>query len=91
MFGPIEGVSFTLPSLLESTNYFYWKTRTEIFIKTLNTTTWKVVQKGWKSPTKVSTSFGEVELKLIYNWTYEECCLDNDNTKTLNTIFYCSS
>jgi hypothetical protein len=60
----------------------------KIFIKTLDTAVWKAVQKECKPPTKTSTtSFGEVELKSIDDWTNEDCHLDNVNTKVLNTIF----
>jgi hypothetical protein len=87
--GPIKKkVPVTRPPLLKSTNYAYRKTRIKIFIKTLDTTAWKAVQKESKPPTKTSTTnFGELELKSIDDWTDEDCRLDNVNTKVLNAIF----
>jgi hypothetical protein len=47
MSGSIEeGASVTRLPLLKNTNYFYWKTRIEILIKTLDTGGWKAVLKG---------------------------------------------
>jgi hypothetical protein len=37
----------------------------EIFIKILNSATWKVLQKVWKPPVKAGTNFGKGELKEI--------------------------
>jgi hypothetical protein len=88
MSGLVEkGTYISRIPLLKSTNYVYWKTRMEIFIKTLDAIACKAILKGWKPPTKVGTSSGEGELKEIDYWTDIKCRLNNVNAKVLNTIF----
>jgi hypothetical protein len=71
-------------SLLKSTKYAYSKTRIVIFIETLDITTWKTVQKGWKHPMKVGWKCpSEINAKVA---TIVEC--RDASTMSLDELMY---
>jgi len=45
-----EGGFVNRPPLLDDSNYDYWKSRMSVFLKSIDTKTWKSVLKGWEHP-----------------------------------------
>ena len=39
-----------IPPLLDGTNYDYWKSRMNTFLKSIHNKIWKAVLKGWEHP-----------------------------------------
>ena len=76
------------PSILDGSNYDYWKPRIISFLKSLHNRAWKVVLKGWKHPIKLGEN-GEPtsELKPEKYWSKEEDEIALGNSKALNAIF----
>ncbi|GAA0160599.1 hypothetical protein LIER_17118 [Lithospermum erythrorhizon] len=70
MEGFREGGSTTRPLVLDGTNYAYWKANMTVFLKSMDTKTWKVVRAGWTAPTV--TNEGVVTTKPEDDWTVEE-------------------
>ncbi|KAA0035001.1 gag-proteinase polyprotein [Cucumis melo var. makuwa] len=50
------------PSILDGTNYEYWKTQMMAFLKSLDIKCWRVVMAEWENPTETSED-GKVSSK----------------------------
>ncbi len=74
------------PPLLDGTNYDYWKSRMEAFLRSMDSKTWKSVENGWEHPT-VTDKDGNVSLKPEGNWTKAEDELALGNHKALNALY----
>ncbi|GAA0186801.1 hypothetical protein LIER_34089 [Lithospermum erythrorhizon] len=69
MEGFREGGSTARPPVLDGTNYAYWKARMTAFLKSMDTTTLKVVRAGWIAPT--FDNEGLATVKPEDDWTEE--------------------
>lgn len=49
-----DGGSVNRPSVLDDTNYDYWKANMVAFLKSMDNQTWKVMVKGWKRLVTIS-------------------------------------
>lgn len=81
-----EGGSINRPPCLDGTNYDYWKSRMEAFLRAQDSKTWKAVIKGWKHPTTTAED-GKVSLKPEEEWTKEEDEAALGNSRALNAIY----
>ncbi|MCH80648.1 gag-pol polyprotein, partial [Trifolium medium] len=79
----IEGGYTNMPPMLNGSNYDYWKSRMEVFLKSIDSKTWKAVVRGWKHPVLKDTT----ELKSEDKWTKVEDELALENFKALNVLF----
>ncbi|GAA0147783.1 hypothetical protein LIER_07399 [Lithospermum erythrorhizon] len=85
MEGFREGGSITRPPILDGTNYAYWKSRMTVFLKSLDTKTWKAIRAGWTTPTVTNENVTIVKSK--DDWTAEEHELSLANENAINAIF----
>ncbi|GAU42103.1 hypothetical protein TSUD_134870 [Trifolium subterraneum] len=70
-----EGGYTSKPPLLDDSNYDFWKSRMEAFIKSMDMKAWKAILKGWEHP------------KPEEDWTTAEDTLAVGNSKALNALF----
>jgi hypothetical protein len=49
-----EGGSVNRSSVLDGTNYDYWKAKTIALFKSMDNKTWKTIIKSWKHPVNTS-------------------------------------
>src|ERR1044072_4424091 len=86
-----EGGSVHRPPVLDGTNYDYGKAMMIVFLRSMDSKTWKVIVKGWTPPvdkkTDEGTSVTTTDLKDEENWTKEEDEEALANSKALNAIF----
>ena len=74
------------PSLLDGTNYGYWKARMGPFIKSMDELAWKAVLAYWTPPMEKDESGKDVP-KSEVDCSAEEDKRSSNNWKTLNAIF----
>ena len=83
-----EGGFVNRPSILDGSNYNYWKPRMVAFLKSLDSKAWKAVLRGWKHPVKLGENgMPTAELKPEEYWSKEEDEIALGNSKSLNAIF----
>ncbi|XP_012854414.1 PREDICTED: uncharacterized protein LOC105973919 [Erythranthe guttata] len=82
----MEGGSTTCPPLLTGTNYSYWKTKMNMFIKSMDEDVWHIVLTGWKRPVSTDEKGIQTE-KHEKDWSKTEQIAANMNSKALNAIF----
>jgi len=83
-----EGGFVNRPPLLDGTNYDYWKSRMEAFLKSIDSKTWKAVLIGWEPPVLQDKDGKKLEeLKPESEWSKEEDELALGNSKALNALF----
>ncbi|GAU37336.1 hypothetical protein TSUD_395170 [Trifolium subterraneum] len=83
-----EGGYTSRPPLLDDSNYDFWKSRMEAFIKSMDMKAWKSILKGWEHPKVKDASGADTdELKPEENWTTAEDMLAVGNSKALNALF----
>lgn len=83
-----EGGFINKQSILDGTNYEYWKVRMVALLKSIDSKTWKAVIKGWEHPI-VKDKDGKAmdDLKPKEDWSKEEDEQALGNSKALNAIF----
>ena len=74
------------PLLLDDTNYSYRKARMKAFIKSVDEKAWRAILTSWSHLMKDNEK-GESVKEAEVEWTVEEDCLANYNSKALNAIF----
>jgi len=73
------------PPLLDDSNYDYWKSRISVFLKSIDSKTWKSVLKGWEHPVALDKDENRTAaLKPEEEWTTAEDELSLANSKALN-------
>ncbi|GAU37544.1 hypothetical protein TSUD_369920 [Trifolium subterraneum] len=83
-----EGGYTSRPPLLDDSNYDFWKSRMEAFIKSMDMKAWKGILKGWEHPKVKNASGADTdELKPEDDWTTAEDTLAVGNSKALNALF----
>ncbi|GAU48358.1 hypothetical protein TSUD_282610 [Trifolium subterraneum] len=83
-----EGGYTSRPPLLDDSNYDFWKSRMEAFIKSMDMKAWKAILKGWEHPKLKNASGADTdELKPEEDWTTAEDTLAVGNSKALNALF----
>ena len=83
-----EGGYTSRPPLLDDSNYDFWKSRMEAFIKSMDMKAWKAILKGWEHPKVKNASGADTdELKPEEDWTTAEDTLAVGNSKALNALF----
>ena len=76
------------PPLLDDSNYDYWKSRISVFLKSIDSKTWKSVLKGWEHPVALDKDENRTAaLKPEEEWTTAEDDFSLANTKALNALF----
>ena len=81
-----EGGAVSRPPLLDGTNYDYWKSRMEAFLRSVDNRTWKSVVTGWEHPTVIDKD-NVVSLKPEGEWSKTEDELALGNHKALNALY----
>ncbi|GAU46879.1 hypothetical protein TSUD_25960 [Trifolium subterraneum] len=81
-----EGGFVNRPPLLDGSNYNYWKSYLEAFLKSIDSKTWKVAVKGWEHPIFTHKD-GNTSLKPEAEWSKVEDELALGNSKALNALF----
>jgi len=77
-----------IPPLFNGSNYDYWKSRMSVFLKSIDSRTWKVVMKGWEHPVTLNADGNRTEvLKPEEERTTAEDELALGNSKALNALF----
>jgi hypothetical protein len=77
-----------IPPLLDGSNYDYWKSRMNAFLKFIDSKTWKVVLKGWEHPVALDKDGNKTTvLKSEEEWTVAEDESSLANSRALNAIF----
>ena len=74
------------PPLLDGTNYDYWKSRMEAFLRSVDSRTWKSVVTGWEHPTVIDKD-NVVSLKPEGEWSKTEDEFALGNHKALNALY----
>jgi hypothetical protein len=83
-----EGGLVNRPPLLDGTNYDYWKSRMSVFLKSIDSKTWKAVLKGWEHPVALDKNGNQTNvLKSEEEWTTAEDESSPANSRALNDIF----
>src|SRR6266487_6089845 len=83
-----EGGFVNRPPLLDGTNYDYWKSRMEAFLKSIDSKTWKAVLIRWEPPVLQDKDGKNLEeLKPESEWSKEEDELALGNSKALNALY----
>ncbi|GAU23282.1 hypothetical protein TSUD_281770 [Trifolium subterraneum] len=83
-----EGGYTSRPPLLDDSNYDFWKSRMEAFIKSMDMKAWKAILMGWEHPKVKNASGADTdELKPEEDWTTAEDTLAVGNSKALNALF----
>ncbi|XP_045795337.1 uncharacterized protein LOC123889868 [Trifolium pratense] len=84
-----EGGTVSKPPLLTGPeNYDYWKARMMVFLKSIDSRTWKAVVHGWEIPYVVDKDGKTTNVvKSIKDYYKEEDELALGNSKALNAIF----
>jgi hypothetical protein len=83
-----EGGYVNRPPLLVGDKYDYWKSRMIVFLKSIDSRTWKAVLKGWSHPVIVDKEGkSTLALKAEKDWSKEEDVLALGNSKALNALF----
>ncbi|GAU38940.1 hypothetical protein TSUD_372690, partial [Trifolium subterraneum] len=83
-----EGGYTSRPPLLDDSNYDFWKSRMEAFIKSMDMKAWKAILKGWEHPKVKNASGADTdELKPEEDWTTAEDTLAVGKSKALNALF----
>jgi hypothetical protein len=83
-----EGGFVNRPPVLDGTNYDYWKSRMSVFLKSIDSKTWKAVLKGWEHPMALDKDGNKTSvLKSEEDWTSAEDEASLANSKALNAIF----
>ncbi|XP_057437675.1 uncharacterized protein LOC130729849 [Lotus japonicus] len=87
--GDKEGGSVNRSPILDDANYDYWKVRMTVFLKSIDSKTWKAIAKDWKHPTREQTERSSIATteKPEEEWTKEEHEAALGNSKALNAIF----
>ncbi|TYK07991.1 gag-pol polyprotein [Cucumis melo var. makuwa] len=80
-----EGLSTSLPPVLDGKNYSYWKPRMILFIKTLDGKAWRTLVAGYEPP--MITVDGVSVPKPEVDWTDAEEQASVGNARALNAIF----
>ncbi|TYJ98064.1 gag-proteinase polyprotein [Cucumis melo var. makuwa] len=80
-----EGTSTTKPSILDGTNYGYWKAKMIAFLKSVDSRSWKSVLTGWEPPSIIDAT-GIITLKPKIPWNKEEDEESFGNSKVLNAL-----
>ena len=71
-----RGQSLLIPPLFDGTNYTYWKVCMKVFLQTLGTHVWQVVEVGWIKPKEASVDWGDTTIIVV-----------NFNCRVLNALF----
>jgi hypothetical protein len=83
-----DGTIVNKPPLLDGSNYDYWKPRMIVFLKALDSRTWKAMLKGWDHPkVKDANGVDTDELEPEEEWSAAEDTLALGNSRALNGIF----
>jgi len=83
-----EGGFVNRPSLLDGSNYDYWKSRMSAFLKSIYSKTWKAVLKGWEHRVTLDVDGNMTDvLKPEEEWIVAEDELTLGNSKALNVLF----
>lgn len=80
-----EGGSINRPTMLDDTNYPYWKACIRAFLKAMDEYVWLLVVNGWSPPTVFID--GEIRTKLANKSGAKELETDNWNSKAIHAIF----
>ena len=59
-------------TLLDRTNYSYWKTKMRVFIRALDMRAWRSILTGWTLPT-MTDSEGKKVLEPEVDWSNDDC------------------
>jgi hypothetical protein len=79
-----EGGFVNRPPMLDGTNYSYWKSRMNVFLKSIDSKTWKAVLKGWEHPVELDKDGNKSSiLKSEEDWTTAEDEAAFANSKAL--------
>jgi hypothetical protein len=83
-----EGGFVNRPPLLDGTNYDCWKSRMSVFLKSIDSKTWKSVLKGSEHPVAFDKDGNKTAvLKSEEEWTTAEDESSLANSRALNAIF----
>lgn len=83
-----EGGFVNRTPLLDGSNYDYWKSRMSVFLKSIDSRTWKAVLKGLEHPVALDEDGNMTDvLKTEEEWTVAEDELALGSSKALNALF----
>ncbi|XP_045798006.1 uncharacterized protein LOC123892244 [Trifolium pratense] len=84
-----EGGTISRPPLLIGPeNYDYWKSKMMVFLKSIDSRTWKAVENGWEPPVVIDKDGKKTsEIKPTKDYSKDEDDLALGNSKALNAIF----
>jgi len=83
-----EGGFVNRPPLLDGSNYDYWKSRMSVFLKSVDSKTWKAVLKGWEHHVVLDKDGNKTaDLKPEEEWSKNEDELALGSSKALNALF----
>ena len=71
-----RGQSLLIPSLLDGTNYTYWKIRMKVFLHALGEQVWQAIEVGWIKPKEAPV-----------DWNDATIIAANFNSRALNVFF----
>ncbi|MCH85253.1 gag-protease polyprotein, partial [Trifolium medium] len=76
------------PLLIGPENYDYWKAKMMVFLKSIDSRTWKAVENGWEPPVVIDKDGKKTsEIKPTKDYSKDEDDLALGNSKALNAIF----
>ena len=81
-----KGDTISNSTLIDGSNYPYWKARIKTSIKALDKKASRSILIGWKHPTIIDKE-AKVTLKHEVSWSFEDDRLANYNFKALHVIF----
>ncbi|KAA0050098.1 gag-proteinase polyprotein [Cucumis melo var. makuwa] len=80
-----DGTSTTRPSILDGTNYTYWKARMMAFLRSIDNKCLKATISRWKHPT-IQSENGKISLKSEISWIKEEDETSLGNSRAVNAL-----